>query len=361
MRNTVFIFGAGASYDSLYSDSAHLSRGQVFDPSKVSNARPIDRDWRPPLASQILETRDSFLKAGNYPSLRGLRGEFLAAMGNNDNFEKFIAETLRDPVINLRKNSKHRLLQYIEFTFYLQNILTGCSNKYITDANNYSILTNKLLDRLNDKEITFVTFNYDTLIEQALIPTNDKLLTDEAGLNTYLHGQIPLIKLHGSVDWNYEIEKVPSQGETDIEWLIERFSIIGSLKSEDIQFLPRPRESNHRIYFPALAVPVTNKAEFVCPKPHVAYLEKALSEADYLVTVGWRGTEDHFGALLKKIYQTKRPPVLISVNGSFESAKAVYDQIKENYFVPHDFIPMTGGFSEFVKSGLVTLFSQIDV
>src|SRR3989344_4052741 len=199
---------------------------------------------------------------------------------------------------------RHR--QLVQLRFYLRHLLNQCSNQYVYTGNQYGVLIGRLLDIKGDAQVTFVTFNYDTLIEQAMIATG--IMPSKLTLQEYLKAPIPLIKPHGSTQWVYRLR---SQGGNpkgrEVEWLLEQYP----MQEPDISKIPiqideewnmngnlRSFETPY-VYYPAIAIPLNQKTEFVCPPEHIASLEAALETAKHVVTVGWRGSEDRFCRLLQ--------------------------------------------------------------
>ena len=139
------------------------------------------------------------------------------------------------------------------------------------------------------------TFNYDTMLEEAMLQLWGWEFTN---LNAYTsRSEYKLIKLHGSVDWGLEMLSVPGRGQPTevIDSAVRGLTIsdtYGKVKL-DMHF------ENGTFGYPALAIPVEKKSEFVCPPGHLGALADVLPNVTKIITVGWRATEQHFLKMLK--------------------------------------------------------------
>ena len=61
---------------------------------------------------------------------------------------------------------------------------------------------------------------------------------------------------------------------------------------------PYRDQQNQTYWLPALAVPARSKARFSCPQSHLDTLVGDLPNVTTVVTIGWRGREQHFLDLL---------------------------------------------------------------
>jgi hypothetical protein len=63
---------------------------------------------------------------------------------------------------------------------------------------------------------------------------------------------------------------------------------------------------------PAIAIPLTQKAGFVCPPSHLSAFYQAIEAFDAMIVVGWRAGEQHF---LEKLQQSSSMHVPTMVIG----------------------------------------------
>ncbi|MGO9208104.1 MAG: hypothetical protein ACLQBX_18330 [Candidatus Limnocylindrales bacterium] len=98
---------------------------------------------------------------------------------------------------------------------------------------------------------------------------------------------------------------------------------------------------------PAIAIPLRNKAEFVCPPDHVARLDALLPSVDRVLTIGWRGAEAAFSERLKAIRQGAMFWVVAAgPEGADETIRNIRDAGVLGNFQRH----RSRGFSEFRES-----------
>src|SRR5690242_19873820 len=242
----MLVFGAGASYDSAPS----------LRPEKISTPS------RPPLAVHLFDNRDYFSKyAARYrrmlsivPELRNTHGVPIEA----------VLERLRDESKTFPDGQR----QLAAVRYYLREIISDSTSQWLRAASgvtNYRSLLNQIERQQlgRNEQILLVTFNYDTLLEDAL---NDKGFRHNKA-EDYLtsHPRYKLFKLHGSIDWSRKVLSPVANDETP-HHLIDRFP---DLKLGDT-FIVNPERADHKtieagLYqefhalFPAIAIPVQRK------------------------------------------------------------------------------------------------------
>jgi hypothetical protein len=286
------IFGAGASYDSVYHrpppDAQFLG---------ATNSVRVQRfgtyeEFRPPLANQLFDDRPLFVEImQTYPACKPLVNLLRGDVRVEQQLAKFEEQAKTFPARNR---------QLAAIRYYLHHMLWRCQGFW---ANEHRGVTNHLtfLDAIerwryeNGEQVCFVTFNYDTMLEEAMTQLWDWQFTD---LNAYTsHPEYKLIKLHGSVDWGLEMLSVEGRGQPTevIDSAVKGLTIsdiYGKVKL-DMHF------ENGTFGYPALAIPVEKKSEFVCPPDHVRALADVLPNVKKTVAIGWRATEQKFLTMLK--------------------------------------------------------------
>jgi hypothetical protein len=288
------IFGAGASYDAV----------------DITAVRQVQAamNFRPPLANDLFADRPNFnALAARYPQfgdrILPLRR---AAKGPGFNLERELQAIRAEIATYPAATSELAGIQ-----FYLRDLLTECGDRwYSTSAGltNYQELLGRI-DRYRvtvaprlerDQLVAFVTFNYDTLIDRALGQHPARLhlnvVEDYGGREPY-----KLFKPHGSVDWGQVVDWTPQQmgNEQIVNFVIEN---IASLKVRHGYVMNPGREITvsvenspyRRPVIPAIAIPVVEKSDFACPDSHLASLDQCLSRITHVVTIGWRGSEQHY-------------------------------------------------------------------
>jgi hypothetical protein len=200
------------------------------------------------------------------------------------------------------EGSFERRAQLIAFRFYLRRLITnrtGVCQGATSGYTHYLKLFNRLHDwqRQSKEPIRIVTFNYDTLIEDAL----ETVVTGWRFTNEGDYIKRPdwtLMKLHGSVTWG----RFATYGRTDVTGQnSERaMQLADQLLFEDEQALPfrmwigmGEEFLPGSVYVPALAVPMANKTRFECPSLHVEALRSCIPQVNRLLICGWRAAESH--------------------------------------------------------------------
>jgi hypothetical protein len=221
------------------------------------------------------------------------------------------------------------------------------SNDVAKGVTNYKTLLDQIERwRKNTETACLVTFNYDTLLEDALpsVGLSIQSIEDYISLDTY-----KLIKLHGSVNWAREVK-------TAIEVLDRNPWSIASELIEKAQGLEISQ--NYRIVkdhpiasfdnvalVPALAIPVETKKNYECPQEHLDALRKCIPEVTELLIVGWRGAEAHFLSLLR---ERLGPHVRSLVVAESEKGAAETIERLRAAGITGDFHPAQGGFTDFI-------------
>ena len=333
------IFGAGASYDSF--------------PSAPAPPRAAFQDYeqRPPLASQLFAQRDFFRDvARRYPKCLPLIAELEPRTKAGTSVEQFLEE------YQAHADEEGRS-QLWSIQYYLRDVIQKCQsdwNLLTRGVSNYSSLFNQAR---RSGSVCFVTFNYDTLLEEALTPFD----IDFPKLGSYVNNpSCTLVKPHGSTDWTYWIRKgstsVPQDDPTPQQLIRAAPSIAPDAiitKAGDT-----PVERRVQIYFqlPALAIPVVSKSQFVCPESHLTALRALLPRVTHIVAIGWRAAESHFLAMLSE--HLTKPVAVTSVCGDGPESQEILSRI-ESSGVKGRFSAMPDTFTEFVRNHGIETFLKV--
>lgn len=193
MSNPVFILGAGASHDYTNHD---LHEAGGFSPL-------------PPLTDELCADRFTDYHHAD-PHLSYVKtaapliGQLIANLGSSSSLEQLLERYSR---------IKRQSPQLIAFRYYLQSLFYSLSKQLIEyKKNNYSALVYEVRDYLESnpsESVTFITFNYDTLLEDVLgLSEHSEISPSYISIDD---GKINVIKLHGSCDWWYIIENDVSE------------------------------------------------------------------------------------------------------------------------------------------------------
>jgi hypothetical protein len=350
------ICGAGASYDSV----------PALPPAALGEK--TREDFRPPLASELFERRHAFENAlAEFPECRP------------------IIPWLRNPQLKTLEGELQRLqdeapsyparyCQLAAVRYYLQQMLFSCEDGWRELSGG---ITNQrtLLDMIeqwrqaHNESVCFVTFNYDTLIEDALPDVGLRINS----MNDYIsgHPNYRLIKLHGSVTWSRDVV-VPTNfrrenGADGIRHeLIKRAA---ELQFSDRYFHEIPYTigiytdkavipTENRIAYPAIAIPVERKSQFECPREHVTALCSILPKIKKVLIVGWRAMEQHFLKLMQD--HLVAPLEVMIVEATTKSAEDVKKQLEPiiESRVTNGIQSVVGGFTQFIENRNVIGFLE---
>ena len=293
MHNLLVIFGAGASYDySEFSAPCPLTNELVnsnrMDQNlllKYKDCGDLFTEIRP----NIIQKRISFENA-----LRELK-------------EKF-------------GNQKHRKIQFAALAYYLKDFFKNASG-HTSTINNYANLINKLKDH-NSGTATIATFNYDSLFETAL-------RTGFNSMRDYISGAIKLIKIHGSHDWSYIQDKrnflLLSDSDNLISYDIirENPDVLEKLKEEFEPVHDTEISDFSGFRFPAIAIPLTNKHNFICPLNHTQTLQNAINTVDKILIIGWAARDQNLIRLIKEGIRKNISTLIVagSKEGALETSR----------------------------------------
>jgi hypothetical protein len=288
------IFGAGASYDSVHHlppPSRSASGQSNLGTQPIVSALGPHEQFRPPLANQLFENRDWFVpimqEFGDFRSL-------VTSLRTANSVERRLAELQKEA-----ETLEIRHCQLAAICYYLQSVIWSCQKnwqKHHAGITNHAAFleTIELWRRPLNEQVCIVTFNYDTMIEQAM---SQVLRIDFDTFSRYISDEnYRLIKLHGSIDWGREVvSPVAPRSPGDIVGNAANMKLseqYGKVVQRPVAF------DDGKVGFPALAIPVEKKSEFVCPPAHLEALANLISRVTKIIAIGWRATERHFLEML---------------------------------------------------------------
>jgi hypothetical protein len=333
------VFGAGASYDSV----PH---------------RPVDppqwQPYRPPLANQLFEDRPLFVEAMSrfpqcqpvIPDLRNVS----PTVGVEQVLSRFESEATSYP-------ERHKQLAAIKY--YLRYALLECQRLWGLEHKGITCYKT-LLDQIEKwrcvtgERVCLVTFNYDTMLEEAL---REFFHLELQHLDHYLfeHVGYMLIKLHGSVNWGREVASSFAPGTVPTtHLLIENAAKLKISKQYRLINSSEMLVEEGHVVFPALAIPVESKDSFECPDYHVKALHDSLLEVTKILTIGWRAREADFLEMLQTL--GPRPRQLMVVSGNERCAQETHRNLAGRGMGLTKLVLGNGGFTELIRSREVETF-----
>lgn len=315
------VFGAGASYDSY--------------PEVPASGPPVAQaligggEDRPPLANQLFDNRSIFVEL--MEKFKDCQALVPILRQSGISVEKKLAE--------LREQAKtfphaHRELAAIQY--YLHFALWTCQERWHKRHRGITNFATSLreIERWRfetNEQVCFVTFNYDTMLEEAMSQVLHLTVVDMASYTSWEN--YSLFKLHGSIDWGRVVDGAVRDLSKPIEYLYQR--LIDTLTSGSYLVKNRyrlcnldmtPRLGPDAVLYPALSIPIEKKDEFSCPPDHVTALDALLPDVTKMITIGWRATEAEFLAKLKIARQKPHAGIrnamdLLVVTGSQEGTQ----------------------------------------
>jgi hypothetical protein len=358
-KSLVVVLGAGASFDC------------------ASDAVAKNVDLQAPLVTQLFDKRfQEVLHA--YPLAEQVAPDIRVAVESGQvALEKYLLEELRE------SSHDHLRRRYQAVPLYLQHLFYEISRGYTKHPDNYDRLITEAL-RLD--RVTFVTLNYDILLDE-------RLAIDQAidSLRDYVdpRRRWSLVKLHGSINWGRRVYRATLEDDGILALGFQRaprtfagdFAVLGEdiqtdpeieLRSGDLEemraewrvddtasasFVGVGRRRLGDLYFPALAAPLGEADEIVCPRDHVSHVATQLATmpALNLLVIGYSGIDQEVLGLIKSAGKPVRS--LKVVNGTFDASYATLNVLSSALsFVPAVEMAFNGGFNDFAQTDAMSSF-----
>jgi hypothetical protein len=116
-------------------------------------------------------------------------------------------ERVLDDLQGESESDPQRKSQIMAIRFYLQSAIARCDSSWhrqtCGNITNYVTFLDQLRRRSEDPKL-LITFNYDRLIEEALLSVGIKI----TNISDYIKDRhFKLFKLHGSVNWGRELDQ----------------------------------------------------------------------------------------------------------------------------------------------------------
>ncbi len=322
------IFGAGASFDS-------------FERLRFPNVN----EYRLPLANQLFDSR-----FGDYYQLFPKCQPLIQRLQRPGINVEHVLENFQSDAIRYSP----RLIQLASVRYYLNFMLARCQADWTSavtkGVTNYQTMLDQIAEQIPGETVCLVTFNYDTLLEHAIVDIGIRLST----IADYTTSEFKVVKLHGSINWAHPIRDFKAQRTTSQELIgdiIERARRIDIDDTSYEMVSDNPFERPPRPFFPALAIPVQTKQRYECPQEQKLALAQCLPQVTKVLVIGWQANENLF---LDTMAQglVKKARIMV-VSGTEKGAKEVIARIMAGLGttkIAHDFEAAKPGFSEFIFS-----------
>jgi hypothetical protein len=337
----VVIFGAGASYDSV-----DLALNPLAKPSF---------HYRPPLAKELFAgDRLNFEEAiAGAPAIIPILGKLRRAARDEEALEE-VLERLEHEALS-EFDARHK--QLLAVRVYLQRIITQCGTEWRTAATgntHYDELVDEVerWRRREKEQVTYITFNYDTMLEAALGLAYG---WQPATMDSYIdRDDFWVLKPHGSVNWSrlVDIDSVPPMQFVHFLW-----EKAGRYTPGDFMIGTHGVGTHNNMVgvIPALAVPIANKRQFEFPQQHLERLRAVVTRATKVITIGWRGAERHF----LELWSRRNDQLdLYIVSGEKSQAVNTNNNLNVGGLRSNRIKLGEGGFGDFLGSGDLRTFLE---
>jgi hypothetical protein len=338
--------GAGASYDS----DLERAKKEENRPGKVYRIIDKHRKARIPMADDLFAQRFT-RQHPQYWQVRSLAKGIMASRHKTtvENYLGDYAERMKGDAIGMSHLMAAR--------YFIQEVIGTQEKAWHSDSqdgNNWSSLLVDLRRRgMNlTTDVTFVTTNYDRLIETALRLDSRMEYSD---IEHYTReDRTNVLKLHGSVDWALydESRRHPPQ-HCNAQWIIENALSVDEPRA--FRYCPYPIHEHRvvqrsipegQLVIPAIAIPVRNKTDYMCPPEMRDRFKERLAMTTHLLVIGWRGdphiTELMAGHLTKLVYPLFVGPDTEQLQGCARAVAPRHVDTPNALYAPI-------GFSDFVR------------
>jgi hypothetical protein len=344
---------------------AVLSELVVITGAGASHAcsEKIHGSWRPPLTAGLF-SGDFLPILRHYPRAlaaaqtldRHADREHRGAIG----LETYLRDRMRD------SPHVHRRQQFREIPLYLQELLWEIGRSYGDgDPENYNALVTSCLDL---ESVSFVTLNYDTILDERLFAHWGRLEKPE----DYV---VPdrswcLIKPHGSVNWGHRV-RAPGDAVApgreanaffglgdDLDETVED-EIVLVKEPTNIAHLRHDPDNGEILLYPALSVPLGPGDTFACPKPHLTFLQERLAAAAALdlLVIGYSALDEQILGMLRE--SGKRLRSLFVVGPDQDACSDTQaNMVRELGGPPMAAKSESGGFNAWARTGAMELYFE---
>ena len=303
--------------------------------------------WQPPLANGLFDPGEfgAALKrfpqiAGLVPSLRGLP----TGISLEERLDEIQAEA--------EGKSSRAPVELMAMRYYLRYVLWECSATSIertSNVTNYARLFRiiEVWRETHDERVCVVTFNYDTLLENA---AQSVLGASFRTLDSYIAGpNWEYFKVHGSCTWGQALTNSIDRNRIDAAGVIALGSTI-QLGSHYIWDTPPAagafsgieHQGSRIALAPAIALPLRSKTSFACPPEHLTRLRERMTRVDRILSIGWRAQDRHF---LAEIRTRSEEPIRTCIVTDSQAGAEDVSEVFRRVGYKGEHIRIHGGFS----------------
>lgn len=368
-RKYLFVFGAGASANCIFG-----SEQKTFKEDEL----------RPPLGTGLFDRR--FKKY--YSKYQGVKDSlyFLQSDEGTD-VEALFEKEWKDIY---RHNNQSVMSRHINIQYYIQEVLKDVTTHVLENytKNLYFALADHLqkvqsasrkeqYGKLSYKKFAFISFNQDTILDQALSRYFKKPLNVMKDYANYNDSPFCLFKPHGSWNWGWKFPDTNRFNQNTQKWLFDNeinffqlyYELLGNhvnmidwstwgmqtmynkydlgkhtIDKSQLQLVD-PKDLNS--YYPGILLPYRDKDEFTMPLPHLDAMESYLGNVETLIIVGWKGNEEAFNKTLVRRGTAVKKIIIVDPN-----SKVPANNLKE-FITSRNITPIYyKTFEDFVNNGM---------
>ncbi len=185
----------------------------------------------------------------------------------------------------------------------------------------------------NNSHVCFVSFNYDMLLETALV--NHCPFNPAMPESYFSCDYASVLKPHGSVNWAWRhlgVGKRNSIAYSEAATLGidagEPDDVMGELVMRQGLDNVIGEPGGSWVAYPAIALPTTDKAGCIWPEEQASFFDRFILRFDRVISIGWRAAEPHFTFLLAPLI---RPDATVLIVTGGENAHDDSEEVASHF------------------------------
>lgn len=306
------VIGAGASYDSW---PPHI---------------PIDplRHQRIPMANELFDFEKAQNALLNDLHLLGLAAKLRRKARSEKEHFDIEAELANINNLAMKSSNLDDLQKLFVARFYIHSLITDLTEATVNHTHghtSYIDLINQLQAWITKapgmRSVVIVSFNYDDLLERAMANVYNFNWEDADArypiAKYYQNRSMKVFKPHGSINWGVSVSRhEESYRYNTIDEISKDFYRIKLGDEFEVVNNNLFRSNTSKSSIPAIAIPYKDKTGFSeCPSYMYDAMMEELKRVDKIITLGWKGGEQHFTSLLARERHHINELIVVSPNG----------------------------------------------
>ena len=311
LNKACVILGARASYD------------VAGEGSPIANT-----DFRPPLAQDLFDIKKhvAYWDVMVYYNGAQVLSQELAPLISSGNIgiEKALRKYAEHSDSRIQEHFKH-------VPAYLRDLLFRASTEYTYVPSSYIQLVIKLLaDYPHD--VTFITLNYDNLLESALRRFDAKFQFENIGAYVDDERNAKVVKLHGSIDW---FKRLPGGRTEGWDSGVARLNVFEQIPEHEIKVkagihIVRDAVAEDDRLYPIITAPLAGKGliDIVCPKSHVTAGQEFMKDCSKFLIIGTSGLDEDLLTFVDNAVPPKSRPLvhIVDRDGGADNTRTKFEE-----------------------------------